>query len=728
VADQRPGDSIRQVSNLLFDFSGDTYQTPAEHKLRIHLEPAMPPAPNGPPKTLFGEENEYLRKKRDETAAAADPSLEFMRQQLLYYQPQEQERAYETFRLETAIPNGDVHIYEGYWADLSRLSVTMLNFFGEAYQLLLHLPSLGRTAVDYNGLVAGWPRSWRVFSFMQRWAVRWLTLFIATWSLDLASFILPAIVSAFERSSAALAMIMAALLIVCIAVVGAVGWLMQRSRDLPFWLWTGAPIVAAIATTLTVRPIASMQFVAVVAWLLGAAIIGIVLKAYDRRRPGALVIGGAGLLFALAALSWRLSQAGSIAEATWQAFLILNDGCRWLWILHFPWAVLTMFAGVTCVWMSRGEARTQARHTAWTARLTLSLATLLFANLNIAIWSALLIVLEKLLPFGDFANALLKRSAATGFVTITIAFALFCAIFIWSIFPSVIAEMKPKATQAADDRRMVALGRWLTRGLDLIPLGGNLLALTFVVIIGVWIAELRGSSTLLQIMGIDPLRAARAVGALLLVLISARFWLPGAASALDVMLDVDNYLREHPRTSTPRARIAERMTSLLRFLADEQYETVVIIAHSQGSVIVADLLRFLAVFDRELIARFEGKLRLFSMGCPLRQLYGRAFPGLYQWMYPPALAPDPAALHLVRWVNDYRSGDYVGRWIWRGENDPNVWRRRDIDPQNVATPTPYSSGPREESSIGEGAHTHYWDWSASDIGQRLGSLVRESMR
>lgn len=70
---------------------------------------------------------------------------------------------------------------------------------------------------------------------------------------------------------------------------------------------------------------------------------------------------------------------------------------------------------------------------------------------------------------------------------------------------------------------------------------------------------------------------------------------------LDVVLDVDGYLREQPRERTPRARIAERYVSLLRYLCawrnpdapDEPYRAIVILAHSQGTVISTDLLGFL---------------------------------------------------------------------------------------------------------------------------------------
>jgi len=707
VADQQPGDSIRQVSNILLDFNGDdAYETPVERKLRIHLKPAIEGEENEP-RTLFAEANQYLRRGRQEGNREEDPSLEFMREQLRYYHPEGQEPAFETSRLETGIAGAAVHIYEGYWADLSRLGRGLTTFFGEAYQLLLHLPSLGRTAVDYAGLVSGWARPWRLFSFMQRWSVRLLTLFIATWTLDLTSFILPALVSFLDARS----IIVAAQLIVCLAAVAAVGLVLRGVRDVPGWLWIGGPIAAAVVTGFLVRPYQSIQFAVVVAWFISAAVIAIVLKAFDRARPGAFIIGSIGLAVALIAMIWHL-------PSTLRAFEVVNDGCRLFWAIHMVWMIAAMAVGWLCVAMSNSEARERTLHTAWTAQTTISLSTLLFANLNLVFWAAVLTVIGRFFPKEqrDFAWGALRHNASTAFVTITVAFALFCAMFVWSIFPSVIAEVRPAAEQSKDDRRVVALGRWLTRGFNLIPIGGWFLGFTVIVVFVVAAVQLFSSQVILKIFGIDPLKAVTAAGSLLIVLISARFWLPGAASALDVMLDVDNYLREHPRRSTPRARIAERMTSLLRFLADEQYDAVVIIAHSQGSVIVADLLRFLAVFDPQLIGHFEGKLRLFTMGCPLRQLYARAFPGLYGWMDPRPSAPDPAALHLARWVNHYRSGDYVGRWLWRGEDDPNIW-----------TLTPYLDGAREESCIGAGAHTHYWDWSSAAIGARLGALVREAV-
>jgi hypothetical protein len=133
------------------------------------------------------------------------------------------------------------------------------------------------------------------------------------------------------------------------------------------------------------------------------------------------------------------------------------------------------------------------------------------------------------------------------------------------------------------------------------------------------------------------------------------FLLKYLTTVLDTVLDVDNYLRTSPPEGTPRARIAERCTSLLRYIAryrDDQnhrpYSKVIIVAHRLGSMVTTDLLRYLERSahdspDRGL-ARYEfrktvapdGQSKLpiyvFPMGCPLRQLLNRFFPHLHWWV------------------------------------------------------------------------------------------------
>jgi hypothetical protein len=228
----------------------------------------------------------------------------------------------------------------------------------------------------------------------------------------------------------------------------------------------------------------------------------------------------------------------------------------------------------------------------------------------------------------------------------------------------------------------------------------------------------------------------------------------GFAPALDILLDVDNWLREHPLSRNPKARICGRYVSLLRYICqwsenpdDSGYDAIVIVAHSQGTVVTADLLRFLAIERDPQLRRLEGEVDgrpripffLFTMGCPLRQLYGERFPRLYSWAthhdrasmatfadddlaVPPrtSVLPDPRALRVDRWINAYRSGDYVGRYLWRTDPCGYLWT------PHFAGSKPANSMDREgrvEFCIGGGAHTHYWDATARPIAWTLDELI-----
>ncbi len=234
----------------------------------------------------------------------------------------------------------------------------------------------------------------------------------------------------------------------------------------------------------------------------------------------------------------------------------------------------------------------------------------------------------------------------------------------------------------------------------------------------------------------------------------------GFRPGLDILLDVDNWLREHPLDSNPKARICGRYVSLLRYICNWQhpitkasYDKIVIIAHSQGTVISADLLRFIhaeakgrptGAYDPQLTRLDHVPVTLFTMGCPLRQLYGMRFPYLYFWTrhlkeplmkhwipgdLPPVQAPDPLQLGgrtgLALWDNAYRSGDYIGRHLWRSDSCAYIW---DGDPVGspVASPVANNStdnAVRLEFCIGAGAHTHYWDRTAPMIALELDRLI-----
>ena len=68
------------------------------------------------------------------------------------------------------------------------------------------------------------------------------------------------------------------------------------------------------------------------------------------------------------------------------------------------------------------------------------------------------------------------------------------------------------------------------------------------------------------------------------------------------------------------------------YLRERGYARFVIVSHSQGTVISADLLRYLHVQGR--LSEIVGAtpLSLVTVGCPLRDLFSERFPLLYRWM------------------------------------------------------------------------------------------------
>jgi hypothetical protein len=382
----------------------------------------------------------------------------------------------------------------------------------------------------------------------------------------------------------------------------------------------------------------------------------------------------------------------------------------------------------------------------------------------------------------DFFQGLLVWNATPGFPLALLFMVSGLFMLVLWVLPSVFAEMNPPIQ--SDNCASVRMGNWLSRGLDstrfltaMVWCAAFILLSAFALFYGFrlhvelhnwtwpgvsWIKGkganrffLSGTAVILEYLGL--------AGSSLSILAS----LAGSGSpVLGIILDVDNYLRTSPKAETPRARIAERYVSLLRYLSeykdprpgeDAGYDRVVILAHSLGALISADLLRFLTARRDTTAARFyfngvhaDGppkiKLRLFTVGNPLRQLLNRFFPYLYEWVRPvpdnsvvplhrdpkvtnPEIAanaaPNPNLLNVECWLSGYRSGDYVGRSMWLDE-----WYDREMPPREkpdgprpVYVATDNSSGRRQEMCIGAGAHQHYWDPSAPDIAEKLDRLI-----
>jgi len=305
------------------------------------------------------------------------------------------------------------------------------------------------------------------------------------------------------------------------------------------------------------------------------------------------------------------------------------------------------------------------------------------------------------------------------------------------------------------------LGRWLTRTcryLDLLMklLIGAAVMVVVLVALDMWftrwdaypVPELRElvrwvrdqsqqalSPLTLAVTAAGATAAITALGGLL-----SRY-LPGLRAPLDAALDVDNHFREFPRKGIPRSRIFARYAALLRHVQGQGYDRIVIVAHSQGTVLTAELLRYLQARadnlsdggEAALLGRaLAGRVHLMTAGCPLRQLYASRFPVLYPWVMQEQkqaqlpkviVGPTLASVGVQRWVNIYATGDYVGRWLWSRPPDPAHDRSDTIlddagRPQDVYEPPASAAaalaqlaqaGAQFDVCVGCGAHTHYFD-------------------
>lgn len=174
---------------------------------------------------------------------------------------------------------------------------------------------------------------------------------------------------------------------------------------------------------------------------------------------------------------------------------------------------------------------------------------------------------------------------------------------------------------------------------------------------------------------------------------------------LDLGNDVATYLRRSPNADTraPKRRIMERFDALLDHInrgtcSGAPYDGVVLVAHSQGTILTAATL-FGDPWGQHARAAAPGTWSLLTFGSPLGSIYRARFPMRYQWVRAEMEAPGTFAPLTGSWVNLYCAGDYVGRSLWASDG---AW-----DPTPPGT---IKDGPPTlvEGCIGRGGHTGYW--------------------
>lgn len=745
------------------------------------------------------------------------PDYLFIRDQIDEYQKQS---VYDSICLEgaraTINPKGEVkiqtqvHIYEMYWADLSRLGSGFIRIFGELYQLLFHLGSLGRQSVDLMRIEhqvvstqpgrSDWFNIWAWYSATQVLAARILSLFLPILNLLLLTVALMSLPGKIPQPYAnAIATISTGLLLMVV-----VGYVQLQRNQTAFWRWLLLPFGVGLLGALglealigemfkTGMPFGTYRWLAV-EWvaLLGAVIWFILVKPYSRHRPGADIFAIA-IGLPLGFITFVLICLGEntplgIAIASFRmieiVYLLLLGGWLVFLLLYFS-TLVTAGLAINRIPLSLGHERTLAKQAAWTARFALALPALLFSLLTLSLWTALAQLSVSLLPekaiyeplwffknvqpplnFAQFTHRLTVFSGSALAVFIMLATVLALGVLLWVLVPSILTEVFPPKKQDPKNVFSQGLGHWLNNGLRLILGPGDWIVSWIIPILFLMgaidgISLLSGNRESLLIYFFPGMRTISGSTSILLAWVAGLLTASatsliafggrlnqlslGLRGVIDAVLDVDNYLRLHPRDDNPSARIYARYTSLLRYLCSqampegEHYDAFIIVAHSQGTVISADLLRFLAIDPDPALATLEGsrKISLFTMGSPLRQLYSYAFPHLYRWaIHEPAsigttLALDPKVkpcpenlLSVKAWVNCFRSGDYVGRHIWRSDRATEQWLR--VEAQNTPSFISTDEGlTRREFCLGSGAHTHYWNKYAPQVAQEIDRLIQE---
>lgn len=779
VADQPAGGSVRAIARLLAGTcdsqSRPVYGTFRESPLHIRVEPVVAantvPAGRMPPGV-------------DET---------FMWDLLRDHVPEGKDTVYTSLRLESdRTDERTVHLYELYWADLSRLGSGFLRVFTELYQILLHLGRLGyrtvkaaRAAVQAQAAshpasspapaVAGpaiAPWAWYGFEISVRLATNILALPIALLNLLL---LLPAIVAVSTNLSLTVQYVVGGLLPgLFLAFFLAFGLLPHISR-LKFLVWLLSPIavVAAVILTKTSLDHWGVSWANIFALEVLVAVGGVlchVVRRYERHRPHARLwaacLGLPTVVYLAARLFFGPEASGNVEAEQARVFRAAFDAVGLLYIaLEIMWIffiVALWSALATGWWVTRVTPDERIRRVARTARLTLAVPAVVFLLLTTLLWQTANVTLASRIPmaFYDggplrgripgvllpcFVDRLISMSLAPWGSAFLLVVLLAGIGVIWGLGVIVWFEVKPKGQRYTSDD----VGRWLDHAGRALRWAGEMIVFAIAVVLPVgvlstrsgltvWLFELVGKAgtrgavlqgLLSEAGAAESIRMAAAAiaasGVGLLVLRKRLEWLSGGFRVpVDVLLDVDSYLRDRPRLQSSRARIMARYASLLRHLTVEGYERIVIVAHSQGTVLTADLLRFgQQLHAGAPPAAADGVRRpamlFFSMGSPLRQLYGYLFPHLYGWTQaagtqPGAVAPHPAELGLCVWINAFRSGDYVGRALWTSDAAPA--------PRLILSP----QGDIEYGDVclGPGAHTHYWDETASSpAGSRAAETV-----
>lgn len=786
VADQKPGETADAIAELLVAQApnGSSYAPGVRSDLLLQVPPVEPirhvAKAEGTVRRHFSQsaESDFLKEGWDAKGGqraldAGNASLTRGAAYTDYLLMKSQQNhtptgTYVAPRISLNRKKGDhacaVDVYEMYWADLSRLSGSAPRILTELFTLFFRLSALGRDTVQAAAASFSGSRSWKVLRSLQL-ALDWLysrvlgPLFL---QLAMVALIVVPLSLAYKRVDVATMHGIASVATEILLFL----WLAYRYRN-----FLGAAVAGSAAGAALYWYADPAMAVGLLWLLLLSVAYDWLMRICDERFRMVRAVGW--LLWAVtlaAVVIWAAMHATPDLRMWVQAALFAMEVAL---LLVVAWWIIAGF--VLPLWfvlgIFTGDESHQARASIATGRLGLVISLGFFLVMTMSGWALVTVGAEAAVQGLDYKPVIFTKTAAKcepvacaagfladRFVNSTESFFALCFLlmllvaYMLVIFtPSVFSEIK-----LVNDRPG-PLGRWLTAGyrnLDLLVAAivgaGVILAILMALNLAWfqfpslppipgwlkgWIESASdGSQAVLK-----PLVYAAGVGTVALSAAGGLLsrYVPWIRAPLDAGIDVDNHLREFPRKAIPRALIFSRYVALLRHVMEKEgpYDRVVVVSHSQGTVISAELFRYMKerarICDKPdgihaLWGKLEGKFRLLTAGCPLRQLYAARFPVMYDWVLGTggtAMGPMAGDIGATQWLNLYTTGDYVGRWLWSRPTQDGDVSAPMIDEPPPAGKGIYAPGgtPTENLAtlmdgrtemdicLGAGAHTHYFE-------------------
>ena len=557
------------------------------------------------------------------------------------YQPAERDALYESTRiaLKRRADGRAVDLYELYWADYSRLQPGGARALSATYQLLFHLSTLARDVVDQvvlAGHATRAPRAWGLLQLLHAWSA-WLLRAPAA-LLQMAMVLLFAFGMAALVPEAQQTLVLSAVAGATAAILGGMAllaWLrppdaVQRGKAVACAVAAVASAVVAVAA-ITVPWGFPWLYFGTAALATGAIGLALVWRfgrvAREVKAVGALVM--VALVASLFARGHR-NLGHATTQVQWMLDSALNTG---EYSARRP-AVLVERAGGDADRGAAPRVRARARGAARGARIRRHRAPRhdpVDRAVRAAEPAALVraVVSGRLRARRPLLHPGIQRGRVSG----------------GERLPREPGQGRRHAVHAAravrrDPRRhrgartragaargtgadaelvdgrpapaaaqwSARLGAWLGRArrllqsifswfVPLLAIAGGLLFLAF--ILQRLLALPPMLSWLDATQGETLVDAGKwlAGGAVTITALGARFTktFGKLRVALDAILDIDNYFRDPPDRRPPRARIFSRFAALLWHLRERGYMRIVVVSHSQGTVISADLLRYLSV-------------------------------------------------------------------------------------------------------------------------------------